>query len=293
MKRQYFSMEKLENEANLNIYGDIGLSFWGEGNSAKSIVEQLEAMSDVTKINVYVNSYGGEVAEGLAIYNALRRHKAKVITHCDGFACSIASVIFMAGDERIMNESSLLMIHNAWTYADGNAEALRKQADDLDKITEASVKAYAAHSTLTEKEIKALMDAESWILPEEALEYGFATAVEKTPTKNASQNAKKALLGIVKAYRQKLEAMKEEPEDEEADEETGEKTDDETPKKPETDKDETTDEDENAENSPANAPKTDETDEDEETGEGEENGAKNTKKTAERLSGIFNAILKI
>lgn len=287
MKRQYFSMEKVDNEATVNIYGDITSMPWTEADvSANSLVKQLDGLTDVSKINVYINSYGGEVAEGLAIYNALRRHKAKVVTHCEGFACSIASVIFMAGDERIMSESSLLMIHNAWTFTDGNAEALRKAADDLDKITEASVKAYAAHSNLSEDEIKALMDAESWILPNEALEYGFATVIEKNETKNASQNARWNFLAVVKGYREMLQALDDDNAETDEDEDENTETD-------ETDEPETTDDDDNAENSPANAPKTDETDEDEGTGEEDENGAKNEKKTAEKLSGIFNAILKI
>lgn len=296
--KKYFSMEKTEKEATINIYGDITSYPWTEGDvSAASLVHQLEALDDVEKINVYVNSYGGEVAEGLAIYNALRRHKAKVVTHCEGFACSIASVIFMAGDERIMSESSLLMIHNAWTIADGNAEQLRKCADDLEKITAASVTAYKAHSNLSEEEIKALMDAESWILPEEALEYGFATSIAKAKTKNASQNAKKGLLNIVKAYREKLEAMQkdDEKDDEgggktdETDDEKPPKTDDNGEEKPDTDEEQ----DENAENAAKSAPKSDETDEDGETGDEEENGEKNGKKAAEWLSGFFNAILKI
>lgn len=293
--KKYFSLEKSDGAATLNIYGDIG-AYYIDGVSSKNIVELLDTL-DVPLIDVYISSYGGEVAEGLAIYNALRRHKAKVRTHCESMACSIASVIFMAGDERIMNESSLLMIHNAWTFADGNAEQLRKQADDLDKITAASVTAYKAHSTLSEEEIKALMDAESWILPEEAIEYGFATAIEKGKTKNASQNAKKGLLAIVKAYREKLEAMqKDEATDEENDGNKGE-NDEETP--PDTDDDggETpdTDEeaDENAENNAKNAPKSGETDTGGETGDEEENGAKNSKKTAEWLSGFFNAISKL
>lgn len=285
---KYFSLEKSENEATINIYGDISscpyAAEFGDV-SANSLVKQLEALGDVEKINVHVNSYGGEVAEGLAIYNALRRHKAKVITHCDGFACSIASVIFMAGDERIMNESSLLMIHNAWTIADGNAEQLRKCADDLEKITEASVKAYKAHSTLSEEEIKALMDAESWILPEEAIEYGFATSIAKAKTKNASQNAKKCLLGIVKAYREKLAAMQK---DDETDGETGE-NDEEKPPKTDTDEENG----KKAENQAENAPKSGETDEDEETGDEEKDGEKNGKKPAEWLSGFFNAISKM
>jgi ATP-dependent Clp protease protease subunit len=125
MKRDYFSLVKNENEATINIYGDIASWAWEElGEMSSNILsKQLESLGDVSKINVYINSYGGEVAEGLAIYNALRRHNAKVITYCDGFACSIASVIFMAGDERVMNEASLLMIHNAWTNASGNYTA--------------------------------------------------------------------------------------------------------------------------------------------------------------------------
>lgn len=206
MRKNYYSMTQSGNSATINIYGDITSFPWLEGDvSANKLSKQLDELNDVSEINVYINSYGGEVAEGLAIYNALKRHKAKVKTYCDGFACSIASVIFMAGEERIMNESSLLMIHNAWSFVQGNAEELRKQADDLEKITQASVTAYKAHSTLSEEEIKDLMDKETWILPEEATEWGFATAIEKTEKSNASQNAKMSLLDIIKQHREELE----------------------------------------------------------------------------------------
>jgi ATP-dependent Clp protease protease subunit len=198
----YYQMTQKNDVATINIFGDITSFPWFEGDvSAANLSRQLDQMGDVNEINVYINSYGGEVAEGLAIYNALKRHKAKVKTYCTGFACSIASVIFMAGDERIMDEASLLMIHNAWSWAEGNADQLRKLAEDLEKITQASVTAYKAHSSLSEEEIKALMDAETWILPEEAMEYGFATAVEKTEQAHASQNAKMRLMDIVKASR--------------------------------------------------------------------------------------------
>lgn len=207
MKGKYFSLEKTEQAATINIYGDITSWAWYDDEiSAVNLSKQLETLGDVEQIDVYINSYGGEVAEGLAIYNALRRHKAKIRTFCDGFACSIASVIFMAGDERIMNEASLLMIHNAWTYASGNAEELRKQADDLEKISQASVEAYKTHSLLSEDEIKALMDAESWILPDEALSYGFATSVDKTENGKASQNAFLQLFEIIKAHQEKAGA---------------------------------------------------------------------------------------
>lgn len=213
--KNFFSLVKEKQNATLNIYGDISSEF---GVSAVSLSRQLETLGDVKQIDVYINSYGGEVAEGLAIYNALRRHKAKVKTHCEGFACSIASVIFMAGDERIMNESSLLMIHNAWTLAMGNSAELRKQADDLEKITQASVEAYKAHSSLSEEEIKTLMNNETWILPDEALSYGFATAVEKTENEKASQSAWLKLFDIIKAHQEKTND-EEEPENDLDDEE--------------------------------------------------------------------------
>lgn len=204
--RNYYSMETKGDEASISIYGDITSYPWKEGDtSAKNLSQKLEELGDVSKIRVYLNSYGGEVAEGLAIYNALKRHKAKVVTVCDGFACSIASVIFMAGDERIMNDASLLMIHNAWTWGEGNADQLRKMADDLDKITKASIAAYKANSNLSEEEIKALLDAETWLLPSEALEYGFATGIETTETKNASQSARGNLFALVMKHRQAAE----------------------------------------------------------------------------------------
>lgn len=279
MNKKYFAIERTKQSATITIYGDICSWAWEEFGeiSAQILSKQLEALGDVNEINVYINSYGGEVAEGLAIYNALKRHKAKVVTYCDGFAASIASVIFMAGDERIMNDSSLLMIHNAWSYGQGNAEQLRKQADDLDKITQASVIAYMAHSTLSEEEIKALMDKETWILPEEALEYGFATGIEKTEKKAASQNAKMRLLDIIKQYRQEADAQ-------EADEDEEEK--------PNTDEDETTDteggntDEEETEDDESSDDTEDEPTEDEE-------GKEKEQKAEQSISALFNAILKM
>lgn len=277
MKKQYFSMMKSNNAATINIYGDITSFPWCEGDvSSANLSKQLDELTDVNEISVYINSYGGEVAEGLAIYNALKRHKAKVKTYCDGFAASIASVIFMAGDERIMNESSLLMIHNAWSFVQGNAQELRKQADDLEKITQASVIAYKAHSTLSEEKIKSLMDAESWILPEEATEYGFATSIEKDEKTNASQNAKMRVLDIIKMYREELDKENETEEDE-TEEETNEET---------TTEDETDDE-ENSET------ETEETSDEEEDPEEEEETEDEEDEATQKLCGFFNAILKM
>lgn len=198
MNKKYFAMFQENNEATINIYGDITSWDWYESDvSSYTLSKQLENL-DVDTINVYINSYGGEVAEGLAIYNALKRHKAKVITHCDGFACSIASVIFMAGDERVMSTASLLMIHNAWTWASGNANELRKQADDLDVITQASINAYMASVNITEEELKNMLDDETWISPQDAVDKGFATnVINEKDSNKASQSVKKSLMQMV------------------------------------------------------------------------------------------------
>lgn len=191
---EYYQLMQSEQEADLYIYGDITSVPWSESDVSAYNLSQKIVELNVNRINVYLSSYGGEVAEGLAIYNSLKRHKAKVTTICDGFACSIASVIFMAGDERVMNESSLLMIHNAWTRASGNADELRKQAEDLDTINQAAVSAYMSHVSITEDEVKDLMDKESWISPADALSWGFATAIESSgKSDKPSQNARKVL----------------------------------------------------------------------------------------------------
>jgi len=176
-----------------------------------------------------------------------------------------------------MNEASLLMIHNAWTYAIGNADELRKQADDLEKITQASVEAYKAHSVISEEEIKALMDNETWILPEEALEYGFATTVDKTETKAANQSAMFQLFDIVKKYQEEKEDDEKEPDKNPDDE--GEE-----PKKDEPD-DNGTGEDDSGEDP--------EDKDDSDEGEEEPKPDDETETTTQKWSGFFNAILKI
>ena len=176
---KYYQLVNNDTSADLYIFGDICAWAWPEigEQSGVTIVNQLKEL-DVDTINVHINSYGGDVAEGLAIHNVLREHKAQIVTICDGFACSAASVVFMAGDRRVMQPASLLMIHNAWTVAMGNAAQLRKTADDIETITQASVEAYKKVATISEEEIKALMDAETWILPKDAVEYGFATEID-------------------------------------------------------------------------------------------------------------------
>ena len=191
---KYFQMDVSEQSADIYIFGDITSWPWDEQDvSAYGLAKQLEELGPVDEINVRINSYGGEVAEGIAIYNALRNHPARVTTECAGFACSIASVIFMAGDERVMNEASLLMIHNAWSRCAGNAEEHRKEADDLDTVTQLSKKVYMAATDLDEAELTAWMDAETFIDSETALARGFATKVNPINAGNAAQSAAKSI----------------------------------------------------------------------------------------------------
>lgn len=206
--KKFFQLTQNNNEVDIQIYGDITSWDWFEEDiSSYTLSKQIEGL-DCDKINVYINSYGGEVAEGLAIYNQLKRHKATVKTVCDGFACSAASVVFMAGDERVMSTASLLMIHNAWSWTSGNANELRKQADDLDKITQASVNAYMQEVNITEEKLKQMLDDETWITPQEALEMGFSTSIvnEKDADK-VSQSVKKSLMKLI------LNAKKDDDED--------------------------------------------------------------------------------
>lgn len=192
---KYYQLTQNDTSADLYIFGDICAWAWPElgEQSGVTIVNQLKAL-DVDTINVHINSYGGDVAEGLAIYNVLREHKAQIVTICDGFACSAASVVYMAGDRRVMQPASLLMIHNAWTVAMGNAAQLRKTADDIETITQASVEAYKKVATISEEEIKALMDAETWILPKDAVEYGFATEIDD---EDEDDEPKQSAFGVI------------------------------------------------------------------------------------------------
>lgn len=194
MNTKYYALEQVEKRADLYIFGSISSYPWREKDKdAYTIVQELQEL-DVEEIHVFINSTGGSVAEGVAIYNVLKTHHAKVYTYDSGFACSAASVVFMAGDERIMYTSSVLMIHNAWTYVQGNAAELRKQAENLETITQLAINAYMEKVSMQEEEIKALMDNETWILPEKAKEYGFATKIYEEKVEEVSQNAMQCII---------------------------------------------------------------------------------------------------
>ena len=209
MPNKYFNIATNGDTADIDIYGNITeYDYWDDKSLASyTLVKKLEEMKDVKHINVRINSKGGDVREGVAIYNALRNHPATVTTRCDGWACSIASVIFMAGDERIMYQTSLLWIHNAVTWLGGNANDFRKQADDLDVITDSIKTAYLQHVSIGAEKLTEMMDAETFITPQEAIDWGFATSVADKPVEEGVQaSADEAIFKLLTAPRQTIDA---------------------------------------------------------------------------------------
>ena len=165
----WYNMTAAEGEtsAEISIYDAIG-SF---DVNAKQFVDELKDIS-AEVINLRINSPGGSVIDGNAMFNALQRHPAKVITHIDGLAASMASVIAMAGDEVHMADNALLMIHNPWTFSMGDADELRADADLLDKMSASILSSYG-RSQYEADEIKNLMDEETWFTAQEAFDAGF------------------------------------------------------------------------------------------------------------------------
>ncbi len=146
--------------------------------SANYFREQLAAIPETATIELHVNSNGGSVKEGVAIYNLLKQHKAEKTCYVDGFAYSVASVICMACNKIIMGLGTSMLIHNMSMNVYGDAAMLRKCADDLDVLMESNRKIYMARAkNLTEEELQEMMDTETFLTPEQCLEYGFCDEI--------------------------------------------------------------------------------------------------------------------
>ena len=176
----------------IHIYSEIGKSFWDDDTmDAEKFRKSLEENKDAKNINVYINSMGGSVSEGVAIYSQLKRHSAYVTAYVDGFACSIASVIPMAADKVVMSECAMMMIHNPWTFSYGNAKELRKVADDLDKILEGSIiPAYKAKAgeKISDEKLRELIDVETYLTSQECLEYGLCDEILESDSKDDAKS---------------------------------------------------------------------------------------------------------
>ncbi|WP_244744906.1 head maturation protease, ClpP-related [Paraburkholderia terricola] len=172
--------------AEIRIYDEIG--FWG--TDAKTFIAQLDAAAaSATEVIVAVNSPGGDVFDAFAIYNALRRYAGKVTARVDGVAASAAGLVVMAGDQVVMPENAMLMIHNPWTIALGSAADLRSTADMMDKARDGILAAYRRKSGQSDEELTAMMDAETWLTALEAQSLGFCDVIEEPVRLAASTNA--------------------------------------------------------------------------------------------------------
>lgn len=178
-KENRFKIEnKTATSAEIVIYSEIGETFWGEGVSAKSFSEELKELpKSVKQIDVRLNSPGGDVFDGIAIYNRLKQHPANVTVYIDGLAASIASIIALAGDEVILGEGALLMIHKPMSGVWGNSTEMEEMISRLDDVEEQLVGIYRRKTGLDRSEIKSMLAKETWIEAEDALSMGFVDKI--------------------------------------------------------------------------------------------------------------------
>ncbi len=188
------------------LYDQIGESFWGDGISAKTFQKELSALGRVTTLNVRINSPGGDVFDGLAIYNQLKTHPARVVVDVDGLAASIASVIAMAGDEVRMAANSMMMIHNPHGMAVGDANEMQRVAALLQQVKGSLSDTYAARTGQQKDQLNAWMDDETWMSAETAVQYGFADAVTDAQQVSASFNLLKNFRNVPDALRRRMDA---------------------------------------------------------------------------------------
>jgi ATP-dependent Clp endopeptidase proteolytic subunit ClpP len=176
---KWYKIENKAEKAEIWIYEEIGEDFWtGSGITAKNFQKELSEIK-ASQIDLHINSPGGLVFDGITIHNLIKQHPANVTTYIDGLAASIASVVALAGDKVIMAENALFMIHNPFGLVVGNANDMRDYADKLDKVGGAISQTYLAKTGMPEADLKALLDAESWLTADEALQHGFIDEISE------------------------------------------------------------------------------------------------------------------
>jgi ATP-dependent Clp endopeptidase proteolytic subunit ClpP len=176
---KWFDIKNKADKAEIWIYEMIGEDFWtGGGVTAKSFQKELSEIK-ASQIDLHINSPGGVVFDGITIHNLIKQHPANVTTYIDGLAASIASVIALAGDKVIMAANALYMVHNPTGLAMGTASDMRSLADVLDKVAGTMVGTYVGKTGKPDAEIRAMLDAETWMTADEALEHGFIDEISE------------------------------------------------------------------------------------------------------------------
>ena len=173
--KSWYNISAKEDSAEISIFGDIGASWWGESVTLADFKKDFDKIKDKNSIKVLINSPGGNVFDGIGIYNVISAVRQRVSVEVLGIAASIASVIALAGNDLVIGEGSFYMIHKPYAVAMGNAEEIRKTADVLDKVEEQMVAIYSQHTAMTEEELNAALEAETWYTADEAVEAGFAS----------------------------------------------------------------------------------------------------------------------
>jgi len=187
--------------AEIWLYDQIGESFWGDGVSAKSFQKELTALGKVSSINLRINSPGGDVFDGLAIYNQLKQHPARVVVDVDGLAASIASIIAMAGDEIRMASNAMMMIHNPHGMAIGDAGEMQRMSALLTQIKGNLADTYAQRTGHQRDQLAAWMDDETWMTADTAVHQGFADSVTQ-------EQRVSACFGMLRNYRNVPDALR-------------------------------------------------------------------------------------
>ncbi len=180
-----FAIRNEADKAEVYLYGRIGKSFWGDGNSAKGFIDQLKDLSP-KPLDIHIDSGGGDVFEGFAICSAIQRYEGPTVAYVDGMACSAASYIAAMCDEVRMNDFAFLMIHNASAMAAGTAEELEKTVALLRNIDDTLTRVYVARSDMDEAEVRDAMAAETWYTADEAKEKGLCQEVIVTEARLAA-----------------------------------------------------------------------------------------------------------
>lgn len=188
-----FKAEASGDSTEITIYGDIGDSWWGESIRAKDIENALKSVETET-ITIRLNSPGGDAFDGIAIYNQLKNHKAKVIAYVDGLAASAASIIAMSANELIMNTGSMMMIHEASTFTWGTKADIKKTLNALEGIDESIADIYMTRFTGERETLNELVEAETWFTASAAVEAGLADRVNTNQTDEADIVNLKAMI---------------------------------------------------------------------------------------------------
>lgn len=213
------NVHKLYIYDDVTAYGTFDWTTWtfkDAETSAKYFREQLAAIPDADTIELHINSNGGSVKEGVAIYSQLKQAACKKVGYVDGVAYSVAFLILQACDERVMGLGTSALVHNMWMSVDGNARELRKAADDLDVLMESNRKIFLERSNLEEQQLIEMMEAETFLTPDQCLEYGLIDRIDsyQADEKDIQERLMaqvQQLSGMIaqqKSFREQLESMR-------------------------------------------------------------------------------------